>query len=146
MLYTSLSDMRRISLIALAVLLSFGCADSGDKAKTADDREQSNKVAETDTTTAAPPRPFDRETAETLAAMYFSDLNREAKFPKYKGLLIAIDTPLPVGAGGTAAFRARIDGRIWNTPNGDTITLPYRDTLAFTASWDGQKWTAGVRE
>jgi hypothetical protein len=84
--------------------------------------------------------------AETLAAVYFSDLNRAAKYPRYKGLLIAIDTPLPSGLDGTAAFRARINGRIWETPNGDTATLPYRDTLSFTAAWDGEKWTARAND
>jgi hypothetical protein len=137
--------MRIAFLSVLLLLWAAGCADPG-KPPSTDTQAKSEGAVINDTVGSVPPRPFDRELAETLAAMYFSDLNRAAKYPRYKGLLIAIDTPLPNGLNGAAAFGARINGRIWETPNGDTATLPYRDTLAFMAAWDGQKWTARVNE
>ena len=88
------------------------------------------------------PSTFDMETAETLVAMHFSDLNREATYARFKGLLISIDTPLSASSTGMVSFRARVDGRQWKTPNGDTTTLPFRDTLEFLAAWNGIRWTA----
>jgi hypothetical protein len=138
--------MRLAFFFTLLLLTAFGCAGPAEKTPSTDGLEKGNNDTITGTAGIAPPPAFDREMAETLAAMYFSDLNREAKYPRFKGLLIAIDTPLPGGPEGAADFRARIDGRIWETPNGDTLTIPYRDTLAFTATWDGVRWTVRVKD
>jgi hypothetical protein len=95
---------------------------------------------------ASSPAPFSQETAETLTAQYFGGLNREARYQRYKGLFIVIDTTNLTVADSSARFRARVEGRVWANPNRDTSTLPYIDTLVFDARWDGSGWVARINE
>ena len=90
---------------------------------------------------ATNPPPFTVETAETLVAMHYSALNRDAKYPLYKGLLIRIDTILPA-RGDSLDFATTIQGRKWLTPNGDTATKSFRTRESFTAHPQGSQWTA----
>lgn len=99
------------------------------------------KSADSAGSAATNPNPFNVETAETLVAMHYSALNREAKYPLYKGLLIKIDTILPA-RGDSLEFTATIHGRKWLTPNGDTATKAFRTRESFAAYPQGTQWTA----
>jgi hypothetical protein len=84
---------------------------------------------------------FTLEMAETLVAKHYSGLNLEAKYPRYKGLLIRIETILPA-RGDSFDFTCTIHGRKWPTPNRDTGTLAFRTRESFTAYPQNRQWTA----
>jgi hypothetical protein len=131
-----------MALIA-ACLISCGSETSRQESGPTVEAVASDSIKSTDSagSTATILPPFNLETAETLVAIHYSALNREAKYPLYKGLLIKIDTILPA-RGDSLDFTATIYGRKWLTPNGDTATKAFRTRESFTAYPQGRQWTA----
>ena len=89
--------------------------------------------------------PFTKEDAETLLAKYYSALNRQAAYLKYKGLglsIIAIDSSRSEDSIYVKALAA---GRIWENPQRDTLTKPFRKELQFTAWKEAGQWTSSLR-
>jgi hypothetical protein len=135
----------RSLLFSAWLLLWMASCDGPSKSVPSTGRQDSTLSADTSADAAStPPALFDPETAETLTAMHFSELNREAKYQRYKGLLVDIDTIFPSGPDGSQRFRALVWGRRWENPSRDTTTRPYQDTISFMATWEGRNWSARV--
>jgi hypothetical protein len=82
-----------------------------------------------------------REDAETLVAKHYSVLNRQAKYPLYQGLLVAVDS-ISGAPGDTLKIHSTIHGRKWLTPNGDTTTLPFREIRVLNAWKKERQWNS----
>jgi ABC-type Fe3+-hydroxamate transport system substrate-binding protein len=82
-----------------------------------------------------------KEEAETVVAMHYSRLNREAKYLLYQGLLVAIDS-IRGNSGDTMKIFSTIHGRKWPTPNGDTTTLPFKEIKALKTWRKDRQWNS----
>jgi len=88
---------------------------------------------------------FTIEDAETIAAQHFSRLNAEAKYPLYKGLLLNI-SHIDSLSRDSIRFTSTVQGRKWTTPNGDTATRAFRDTIAFSVFRQDNQWQGIARD
>ena len=87
---------------------------------------------------------FTLEDAETIVAQHFSRLNSEAKYPLYKGLLLNI-SHIDSLSRDSIRFTSTVQGRKWTTPNGDTATRAFRDTIAFSVFRQNNQWQGIAR-
>jgi len=79
------------------------------------------------------------EEAETLLSKHYSALNREAQYLLYRYLLVKIDS-IAVPNGDTVRIFATVNGRKWLTPNGDTTTQSFRESIMLGAYRKDNGW------
>jgi hypothetical protein len=126
--------------VFLIIIVSIACNQASN-------RSDAEKMAGTDSEAiAAVPiadtvKVMTKEEAETMVAMHYSRLNREAKYLLYQGLLVAIDS-IRGKSGDTLNIFSTIHGRKWLTPNGDTTTLPFKEIKALKAWRNDSQWNS----
>jgi hypothetical protein len=81
----------------------------------------------------------DIETAETIVAGYYSDLNRKSGYPLYKGLEVKI-LKVYLNGSGQQMIDSRITGRKRNSPGTDTSTSAFQEQISFRAKWADNRW------
>jgi hypothetical protein len=79
------------------------------------------------------------EEAETLVSKHYSALNREAQYLLYRYLLVKIDS-ISAPNGDTVPIFATVNGRKWLSPNGDTTTQSFRESIRLGAYRQDNAW------
>lgn len=133
----------------LVAFLLAGCLGESGQKNGANGVETGQTMTPTDTartgiSTVTGPA-FTLEDAETIVAQHFSKLNAGAKYPLYKGLLLNISQIDSVKRD-SIRFTTTVDGRKWTTPNGDTATRAYRDTIEFSVFRQNNQWQGIARD
>lgn len=134
--------MRRNFLIALVILTGslFACSTGTQQTEKQPVKKENpgttNLVATKDTVSL-----LTVEDAETLVGKHYSALNREAQYLLYRYLLVKIDS-IGTSHGDTIPIFATVNGRKWLTPNGDTTTQSFRESIMLRAYRKDNGWQA----
>jgi hypothetical protein len=133
----------------LVVFMLAGCLGESGHKKGADGDETGQAMTSTDTAgtgvSIETGPAFTPEDAETIVAQHFSRLNAGAKYPLYKGLLLNI-SQIDSANRDSIRFTTTVDGRKWTTPNGDTATRAFRDTIEFSVFRQNNQWQGIARD
>jgi hypothetical protein len=124
----------------MATIILQACNQPSNQAdvvqKIAPDASKSTASTMADTATV-----ISREDAETLIAMHYSRLNREKQYLFYQGLLVRIDS-ITGKSKDTQRIHSTIHGRKWLTPNGDTVTQPFKENRTLNAWRKDLQWSS----
>jgi hypothetical protein len=135
--------------LLFAMLMVVGCAGESTREQPNDKVFAELPAATTDKSGSGnnpePVPAFSLEDAETITARHYSQLNSDAKYPLYKGLLVKIDQ-IDSTSRDSIRFTSTVTGRKWMTPNGDTATQAFRETKEFSVFRADSQWQGIARE
>jgi len=128
-----------LMLITAFQVLSVSCNPTSNNSSGDKKTDSITQLEAASDTNSSVPQP-DVETAETIVAGYFSNLNRKAGFQQFKGLGIKISGISPQIDSTRYLIQATVSGRKRNSAGIDTSSVFYEEKLNLNTFYLNNSW------